>query len=99
MLPDVPSPNARWSIGLAAWIIQDGDYGDFNVGERAEFALEFYAAGGVELVPDSDVHATHLHDDRYDAIGRIVHVDERCWVLDFGLLAFHEGVVPAGVVP
>jgi hypothetical protein len=38
MLPAVPSPNARWSIGLAAWIIQDGNYGDFNVGQRAEIA-------------------------------------------------------------
>jgi hypothetical protein len=100
MLPDVPSPNARRSIGLAAWIIQDGNYADFNVGDRAEFALEFYAAGDVELVPGSDVHATHLHDDdRYDVVGHVVHMDERCWVLDFGLLAFHEGVVPEGVVP
>ena len=30
-----------WSIGLAAWIIQDGNYADFTVGDRAEFALEF----------------------------------------------------------
>lgn len=99
MLRVVSSPNARWSIGLAAWIIQDGNYADFNVGDRAEFALEFYAAGDVELVPDSDVHATQMHDDRYDAVGRVVHVDERCWVVDFGLLAYHEGVVPGGVVP
>ena len=33
----------EWLIGLSAWIIQDGNYGDFSVGQRAEFALEFYA--------------------------------------------------------
>lgn len=98
MLPDVPSPSV-WSIGLAAWIIQDGNYADFSVGDRAEFALEFYADGDVELVPDSHVHASHRHDDRYDVVGRVVHVDEGCWVLDFGLLAFHEGVVPERVMP
>ncbi len=28
-------------VGLDAWIIQDGNYGDFERGEVAEFALEF----------------------------------------------------------
>ena len=32
-----------WKIGLSAWIVQDGNYGDFRRHERAEFALEFYA--------------------------------------------------------
>ena len=30
------------SIGLSAWIIQDGNYGDFRVGQQARFALEFH---------------------------------------------------------
>lgn len=95
----MPNPNPRWSIGLAAWIIQDGNYGEFTVGERADFALEFYVAGEVVVVPDSAPHATHLRDDRYDIVGRVVHVDQQSWVLDFGLLAFQDGVVPDGVVP
>jgi len=31
-------------VGLSSWIIQDGNYGDFSRGERAAFALEFYAS-------------------------------------------------------
>jgi hypothetical protein len=58
----VPNPNTRWSIGLAAWIVRDGNYADFKVGDRAEFALEFYAAGEVQVVPDSNLRATHVHD-------------------------------------
>lgn len=34
----------RWLIGMSAWVIQDGNYADFSVGQRAEFAIEFYAA-------------------------------------------------------
>ncbi len=33
---------SEWKIGISAWIIQDGNYGDFRCHERAEFALEFY---------------------------------------------------------
>lgn len=31
----MPDNGARWSIGLAGWVIQDGNYDDFSVG-RAE---------------------------------------------------------------
>ena len=30
------------NVGLDAWIIQDGNYADFRVGEEQDFALEFY---------------------------------------------------------
>jgi hypothetical protein len=29
-------------VGLFSWIIQDGNYDDFEVGQAAKFALEFY---------------------------------------------------------
>lgn len=28
-------------VGVSAWIIQDGNYGDFHAGDFAKFALEF----------------------------------------------------------
>ncbi|WP_141514508.1 hypothetical protein [Rhizobium sp. M10] len=30
------------AVGLSAWIIMDGNYGEFQKGQRAAFALEFY---------------------------------------------------------
>lgn len=95
----MPSPSPRWSISLAAWIIQDGNYGDFSVGDRAEFALEFFSAGDIDIVDDVALSATYVREYQYDVVGRVVHVDERSWVLDFGLLALHDGVAPDGVVP
>jgi hypothetical protein len=32
----------RWSLGLDAWIVQDGNYPDLESGQQAEFAVEFY---------------------------------------------------------
>src|SRR5437870_1903422 len=32
-----------WNIGLASWIIQDGNYPDFSLGDQRRFALEFSA--------------------------------------------------------
>lgn len=95
----MPSPSPRWSIGLAAWIIQDGNYGNFSVGDRAEFALEFYPAGDIDLVADAAPSATHVRECQYDVVGRVVHVDERSWVLDIGLLTYLYGPTPDGVVP
>ena len=39
-----PSPEVTsrpWWIGLANWVLQDGNYTDFATGERRQFALEF----------------------------------------------------------
>jgi hypothetical protein len=33
----------EWQIGLSSWIIQDGNYGDFETGQVLGFALEFYS--------------------------------------------------------
>src|SRR5262245_41453887 len=30
------------SVGLSSWIIQDGNYDNFQVGQERSFALEFY---------------------------------------------------------
>ena len=35
----------QWSIGLAGWVLTDGNYADFEVETVREFALEFYLIG------------------------------------------------------
>ena len=36
------------NVGLSSWIIQDGNYEDFAVGQEQRFALEFYAPDGLK---------------------------------------------------
>jgi hypothetical protein len=31
----------QWSLSLDSWIVQDGNYPDFESGQHAEFAVEF----------------------------------------------------------
>ena len=38
------------AVGLASWIIQDGNYGDFKRGDRKAFALEFWASAKLDTV-------------------------------------------------
>ena len=83
-------------IDLSAWIIQDGNYEDFERNQQTSFALEFYPGENLQvcvpgvppslaLISNSDWNA------RYNVAGRVVHVAEDWWVVDFGILAFHEG--------
>ena len=82
-------------IGLDAWIIQDGNYGEFETGREYRFALEFYphhivASGGL---PTGQL--SHITDGLYDASGTILFCSESAWVIDFGLPAFQEAKPPA----
>lgn len=84
----------RWTIGLATWIIQDGNYPDFKVGDERWFAIEF------SLVPDA------VADNRYGTYAvdaEVIFADQstdvrgherRAWAIDFGLRAYNSAVPP-----
>lgn len=83
------SPQGRWLIGMSAWVIQDGNYPDFSVGQRAEFALEFSVVeqlrpGGGPAVPVS------LGAAWYEISATVTTVREEAWVIDFGIQAYDE---------
>src|SRR5690242_7534975 len=96
-LPSMPDDGAHWSVGLAAWVIQDGNYDDFSVGDRAEFAVEFYAPEEPKSATDQLLRAEHFGEGQYEVIARVAHVDERGWVLDFGIKAYRNAAPPRGV--
>jgi hypothetical protein len=83
----------RLVVGLSSWIIQDGNYGDFRCGERAAFALEFYASTEwAEIDPGrapapSLIHAGGAH---YRTSGQVVHVADDWWAIDAGTLLYRE---------
>jgi hypothetical protein len=88
------------AIGIAAWIIQDGNYGDFACGDTASFALEFYPTDGLELVsapPPRQRCLRHIAESRYEIVAEVTHLDEDWWVIDPGIAIFQEDKPPTTV--
>jgi hypothetical protein len=79
-------------IGLSAWIIQDGNYKEFEVGREYRFALEFYPH---EIVVDGDRHSeprlSLISNAIYEAWGAVLFCSDSAWVVDFGVPAYQEG--------
>ena len=78
-----------WTVGLESWVIQDGNYPDFVAGQRAEFALELYAADGLRRTDPVDQPGCRLvADSTYEVCAEVVHADRDAVVPSFGLLAY-----------
>lgn len=82
------------NIGLAAWIIQDGNYGEFEMDQTYRFAVEFSPLDlrGCDEVAPPSLRSTN--GAKYEAQGTIVRVAESYWVIDFGVAAFQESTPP-----
>ncbi len=83
-------------IGLAAWIIQDGNYPDFAVGDVRSFALEFYAQP-FSVSEVGVVACTPRKSCIYDICGRITFREGDFTVIDFGRRAYSEQKIVADV--
>lgn len=84
----------QFEIGLHSWIIQDGNYGDFHVGQRAEFAVEFYPESVRKVEKTSPPLFERVGYAAYRARGPIVHLTPKLWILDLGILVFQESAPP-----
>jgi len=86
------------SVAVDSWIVQDGNYGDFAVGDHANFALEF---AGSKLRPSTstETFAHHLGHGVYEVRAQVLFVDPKAWVIDFGFRAFWESAPPEFAVP
>lgn len=77
------------NIGIDSWIIQDGNYDDFEIGQESKFAIEFYPIS----LKSSDCRSkslTELNFNRYKICAQIIFCNKEVWVLDFGFMAFQE---------
>jgi hypothetical protein len=80
-------------VGLSSWIIQDGNYGEFHVGDAARFALEFYPR---------EMRVARLHEpmserqwaSHYRVRGLVAHTGRSAWVVDFGVMAYQNQESP-----
>ncbi len=88
------------AIGLASWIVQDGNYGDFAGGKHAAFALEFFALepfAAVEPPTGEKPSLIHLDGPQYEVIGRVAHIAAQWWVLDVGFPVYSSTPLPPNV--
>ncbi|MDP2269721.1 MAG: hypothetical protein Q8K32_03250 [Archangium sp.] len=98
---------------MASWIIQDGNYGDFELGQETECAIEFHATD-LQPVQGGTLLAEHIEASRYRIRARVVFSAPNVWVLDAGRFmifeqsqltapapvgSFVEGIVDLGIDP
>lgn len=83
-------------IGLDAWIIQDGNYPDFAVGDVRHFALEFYAKT-FSVLAASVSECALLKNCDYNISARVAYRQDELTVIDFGHLAYSEQKITADV--
>ncbi len=80
---------------MAAWIIQDGNYPDFEVGQTAEFAVEFWLPeGNAVRSSGAEVSATALGHALYDTVAEALVKTGRVTVLDIGILVYGDTQTP-----
>ena len=91
-------PTSGIEIGLSAWIIQDGNYPEFELGKEYRFALE---VGVDTLINSSEISKsmTRASEARYDFTGEILMQDSEFTVFDMGLLCYREGDFSGGFNP
>jgi hypothetical protein len=86
----------QWAIGLAPWIIRDGNYPDFERGQQVEFAVEFWyddppheasGAPSASLIQESD----------YLVTARVEHTSAEAWVIDCGIAMYRDVPAPEGI--
>lgn len=86
-----------WHLSIAAWVIQDGNYPDFRKGQRAEFAVEFYAPEGLVRTQGEARTAKHEGAGWYSIEATVAAVGENAWVIDCGLLVYVDKPGPEGI--
>jgi len=80
-------------VGVSAWIIQDGNYPDFRVGQAAKFALEFYPHS-IQPNHQGEASFERIRASLYEVCGRVLYADPSAWVIDFGLMAYQDQKPP-----
>ena len=81
------------NVGLSSWIIQDGNYADFSVGQETQFALEFYSPS-LKSSECNRRSAVSLIGSQYQTCGQVVFRAEDVCVLDIGFLAYQQDPPP-----
>lgn len=80
-------------IGLASWVIQDGNYDNFSTGSTVEFALEYTIKDVIKEARADEASLSSLGGGLYEATGFRIperQADRPFLIVDFGILAYRE---------
>ncbi len=80
------------NVGLDAWMIQEGCYDNFCVGDQVDFVLEFFPRWMSHSRPEVR-EVEHLGNCYYRLRARIVYRDDSLWIIDAGFRAFCFGQI------
>src|SRR5437899_2044633 len=58
-------------VYLSRWIVEDGNYVDFRVGEMRQFALEFWAPSPLTRTTERTMSLQQQRDHSYSVSGRL----------------------------
>lgn len=72
-----------FDIGLSAWIIQDGNYPEFSVGDRAKFALELDPER-LQPCADDEFRLDYQGSATYWIVGRTEFAHPEVRIVNFG---------------
>jgi hypothetical protein len=84
-------------VGIDAWIIQDGNYEDLEVGQPISFALEFYAKEYFDSAGEDKGLQQRSDEFISNGVGEVVFIGPKVWIADFGVMAYAEGSPPPGL--
>jgi hypothetical protein len=89
--------NLNLYVHLDRWIISDGNYDDFRVGEMRKFALEFWTPTLLKTT-ERTTSCRQQPDYSYSISGKLAFATRGVSVIDCGVLAYSErkGVVQEG---
>ena len=87
---EVTAMTVSLEIHLARWIIEDGDYDDFCVGERRKFALELWTSTPLKKNAEKVMALREQSGHSYDVVGKLVFAADGVRVIDCGVLAYSE---------
>ncbi len=89
-------------IGLDAWVIQDGNYGNFVTGRQYAFALEFWPAAPLVIrhpdAVDAPLSMVRLNGCTYAIKGRVSFATDGWWILETGLPMYIDQTPAPGPV-
>lgn len=79
----------QFQIIVDSWVIQDGNYGDFEVGDQTEFAIEF-TGGNLRSSQQRCVSVVHRGQNVYSVCAQVIYSRPDVWAIEFGLRTFEE---------
>lgn len=90
---------SEWEIHLSPWVLLDGEYREFEEGQRAEFAIEVSLLTS-DLVVELGANrvARPLRGGSYELTADVIAVRNDAWAVDFGVRGYIEGPPPEDVM-